>query len=129
MIYQLRHRTTYRYDAPVTFAQCVLRLTPASSATQTELSAEVAITPKPARTQKQEGPFGERMLKVLIDQPHATLVIEARLRPLADPMRLNGCALVVVNPPPGLEAAARPACDWVVARLGSTGGQARVWGL
>jgi len=80
MIYQLRHRTTYRYDAPVTFAQCVLRLTPASSATQTVLSAEVAITPRPARTQKQEGPFGERMLKVLIDQPHATLVIEARSR-------------------------------------------------
>ena len=62
-------------------------------------------------------------------RPPQTLVIEARLRPLADPMRLNGCALVVVNPPPGLEAAARPACDWVVARLGSTGGQARVWGL
>ncbi len=80
MIYQLRHRTTYTYDAPVTFAQCVLRLTPASTPTQTVLSAEVAITPRPARTQKQEGPFGERMLKVLIDQPHTALVIEARSR-------------------------------------------------
>jgi len=80
MIYQLRHRTTYKYDAPVTFAQCVLRLIPASSPTQTVLAAEVAITPRPARTQKQEGPFGERTLKVLIDQPHTTLVIEARAR-------------------------------------------------
>lgn len=80
MIYQLRHRTTYRYDAPVTFAQCVLRLTPTSSPSQTVLAAEVAITPRPARTQKQDGPFGERTLKVLIDQPHTTLVIEARSR-------------------------------------------------
>ena len=62
-------------------------------------------------------------------RPPETLVIEARLRPLHDPMRLNGCALVVVNPPPGLEPAAKAACDWVVARLGSTGGQARVWSL
>jgi 23S rRNA (adenine2030-N6)-methyltransferase len=62
-------------------------------------------------------------------RPPATLVIEARLRPLDDPMRMNGCALVVVNPPPGLEAQARAACDWVVAALGTVGGGARVWGL
>ena len=62
-------------------------------------------------------------------RPPATLVIEARLKPLDDPMRMNGCALVVVNPPPGLEAAAKSACDWVVGHLGSAGGQARVWRL
>jgi 23S rRNA (adenine2030-N6)-methyltransferase len=29
------------------------------------------------------------------------LVAEARLRPLTDPMKMNGCAVVVLNPPPG----------------------------
>lgn len=56
-----------------------------------------------------------------------TLVAEARLRPLANPMKMNGCAMVVVNPPAGTEAAARSICDWVVANLGDPGGKAEVW--
>ena len=52
---------------------------------------------------------------------------EARLRPLANPMKMNGCALVVVNPPPALEAAAREVCGWVVEALGEPGGRAEVW--
>ncbi|KAK0330829.1 hypothetical protein LTR94_031289, partial [Friedmanniomyces endolithicus] len=42
-----------------------------------------------------------------------TLVAEARLRPLLNPMKMNGCAMVVVNPPNGAEAAAVEICDWV----------------
>jgi 23S rRNA (adenine2030-N6)-methyltransferase len=57
------------------------------------------------------------------------LVAEARLRPLSDPMRLNGCALVVVNDPPGTEEGAFAVCDWAVRRLGEPGGEARVWRL
>jgi 23S rRNA (adenine2030-N6)-methyltransferase len=57
------------------------------------------------------------------------LVIEARLRPLDDPMRMNGCALVAINPPIGLEADAAAACDWVVKSCGGPGGEARVWRL
>lgn len=56
-----------------------------------------------------------------------TLVAEARLRPLANPMKMNGCALVVVNPPPALEAAAREVCGWVVEALGEPDGRAEVW--
>ena len=55
------------------------------------------------------------------------LVAEARLRPLTNPMKMNGCALVVVNPPPALEAAAREVCGWVVEALGDAGGKAEVW--
>lgn len=58
-----------------------------------------------------------------------TLVAEARLRPLTNPMKMNGCAMVVVNPPPGAEAAAQEICDWVVAALGESGGKAEVWTL
>jgi len=58
-----------------------------------------------------------------------TLVAEARLRPLTNPMKMNGCAMVVVNPPPGAEAAAQEICGWVVEALGEAGGRAEVWTL
>jgi len=55
------------------------------------------------------------------------LVAEARLRPLSDPMRMNGCAVVVLNPPPGAEAAANEICGWVAGTLGEAGARAEVW--
>ena len=55
------------------------------------------------------------------------LVAEARLRPLANPMKMNGCAVVVLNPPAGAEAAAREVCGWVADRLGEAGARAEVW--
>ena len=55
------------------------------------------------------------------------LVAEARLRPLTNPMKMNGCALVVLNPPPGSEAAATEVCGWVTERLGEAGARAEVW--
>jgi len=58
-----------------------------------------------------------------------TLVAEARLRPLDDPMRMNGCAIVTINDPVGLEQAADAACAWVVSRLGDARGRARTWRL
>ncbi|WP_374388413.1 23S rRNA (adenine(2030)-N(6))-methyltransferase RlmJ [Brevundimonas sp.] len=56
-----------------------------------------------------------------------TLVAEARLRPLTNPMKMNGCALVVVNPPPGAEAAADEVCGWVAGTLGDAGARSEVW--
>ena len=56
-----------------------------------------------------------------------TLVAEARLRPLTNPMKMNGCALVVVNPPTGAEAAANTVCGWTARMLGDAGGKAEVW--
>jgi 23S rRNA (adenine2030-N6)-methyltransferase len=53
------------------------------------------------------------------------LVAECRTRPLDDPLRMNGCALALVNPPAGLEAELEAVCAWTAA-LG-TGGGARVW--
>lgn len=63
-----------------------------------------------------------------LDAPGA-LVAEVRLRPLLDPMKMNGCALVIANPPPGLEAPLGEACGWVVSTLGDPGGEARLWRL
>ena len=80
MIYNLWHRTTYTYRAEVTFARCVLRLTPRSSATQTVLNSFVTVTPKPSSSQRGVGPFGEETLTVVVDTPHKTLIIEATSR-------------------------------------------------
>jgi 23S rRNA (adenine2030-N6)-methyltransferase len=55
------------------------------------------------------------------------LVAEARLRPLANPMKMNGCAVVVLNPPAGAEEAAREICSWVADTLGEAGARAEVW--
>ena len=55
----------------------------------------------------------------------AALIAEVRLRPLADPMALNGCALVVINPPHDLEAHAKLIVDYVARTMGSTGGAGR----
>jgi 23S rRNA (adenine2030-N6)-methyltransferase len=53
-------------------------------------------------------------------------VVEARMRPLADPMKMNGCALVIARPPPGIGDALTQICDWTVRSLGDRG-QGRVW--
>ena len=55
----------------------------------------------------------------------AVLAAEVRLRPLSDPMKLNGCAMVVVNPTPGLEAAAGAVVAWLASTLGEAGALGR----
>lgn len=91
MIYSVFHRTTYAYEDAVTFARCVLRLTPRSTADQTVLEHAIAVTPRPSQRLTRTGPFGEEMLTVTIEAPHRSLVIEARARvdvharPVSDP--------------------------------------------
>jgi transglutaminase-like putative cysteine protease len=80
VIYRVHHRTTYAYDAPVAFTQCVLRLTPQSSARQTVLDHRVTVTPKPAQTQRRAGPFDESQTAIVVEAPHSKLVIDAASR-------------------------------------------------
>jgi len=42
-------------------------------------------------------------------------------------MRMNGCAVVILNPPAGAETAAREVCGWVAGTLGEAGARAEVW--
>jgi transglutaminase-like putative cysteine protease len=80
MIYAVRHRTTYAYEDEVTYARCVLRLTPRASADQTVLASQITVTPTPAQTTRRTGPFGEEVLSVVVSSPHKSLIIEARSR-------------------------------------------------
>lgn len=59
----------------------------------------------------------------------AGVAIETRLRPLDDPLRLNGCAMVILGPPRLLadaEGAAMTAASWIARRLGGPGAEARL---
>jgi transglutaminase-like putative cysteine protease len=80
MIYDVCHRTSYKYEATVTFARCQLRLTPPSNSSQTVIAGALTITPQPSQRETHTGPFDERVVTVIIDRPHKTLVIEARSR-------------------------------------------------
>lgn len=93
MIYEVRHRTTYRYQQEVAYARCVLRLTPFASAEQTVLESRIELIPHPARQERQTGPFGEQITRVLIDRPHAKLVIDSRSRVDVHSLRLPLTAL------------------------------------
>jgi len=56
------------------------------------------------------------------------LVAECRLRPLDNPMKMNGCALVIARPPAGIEPPLKQVCDWV-SRLGEGQGKGELWRL
>jgi len=54
------------------------------------------------------------------------LVAETRVRPLTDPMKMNGCALVLVGAPAGLQPGLEAVCGWTARTLGQDG-EARVY--
>ena len=60
-------------------------------------------------------------------EPGPVLVAEARLKPLRDPLKMNGCAMVLVRPPGGLEPALGQICGWVAERLGGEGASGRIY--
>jgi transglutaminase-like putative cysteine protease len=101
LIYDLRHLTTYRYQAPVSFTRCSLRLSPADTGSQHLLQNEILVTPRPATTGARVGAFGERVLTITVETPHRELKIEARSR------------VSVTREPPAKDAASPP---WEAAR-------------
>ena len=55
-----------------------------------------------------------------LDAP--ALVAETRMRPLNDPMKMNGCALLLLGAPPSMQGELEAVCDWTAANLGEGGG-------
>ncbi len=71
----------------------------------------------------------DAFLRDLEDEVEAPLLVaEARMRPLSDPMKMNGCALVTLGAPAGFAATLEAVCGWTVAALGE-GGASRVYDL
>lgn len=67
-----------------------------------------------------------RDLEAAVDAP--ILVAEARMRPLTDPMKMNGCALALVGEVEGLAPHFEAIARWTAEVLG-VGGQARIYSL
>ena len=67
-----------------------------------------------------------RDLEDAVDAP--ILAAETRMRPLDDPLRMNGCALVLVGPDAGLQPVVEAICRWTAEALGE-GGTARIYRL
>jgi 23S rRNA (adenine2030-N6)-methyltransferase len=67
-----------------------------------------------------------RDLEDAVEAP--ALVAETRMRPLTDPLKMNGCALVLLGAPEGLAGELEAVCGWTARTLGQ-GGEARVYTL
>ncbi len=71
----------------------------------------------------------DAFLRDLEDEaPAPILAAETRMRPLTDPMKMNGCALVLVGGPTAMAAPLEAVCNWTAARLGQEG-SARIYGV
>ncbi|MEI6440337.1 MAG: 23S rRNA (adenine(2030)-N(6))-methyltransferase RlmJ [Alphaproteobacteria bacterium] len=69
----------------------------------------------------------DSFVRSIEDICHGSVIIaEARMRPLADPLKMNGCVLVLVNFGKEIEAPVKDLISWVVKTLGENG-EARVW--
>jgi hypothetical protein len=79
----------------------------------------------PGQLAHAPGPEGDRHRAVRFRLD--LLVAELRLRPLTNPMKMNGCAMVMIGASAAVERAAVEAGDWIAARLGEPGGRSRVW--
>lgn len=70
----------------------------------------------------------DSFLRDLEDEVAAPMIVaETRMRPLSDPMKMNGCGLVLVDGP-DMAAPLAAICGWVAQALGA-GGAARVYPL
>ncbi|MFN4289017.1 MAG: 23S rRNA (adenine(2030)-N(6))-methyltransferase RlmJ [Brevundimonas sp.] len=56
-------------------------------------------------------------------------VIETRLRPLTNPMKMNGCAMIIANAPKGLDDEGLSVARWIAQHLGEAGAEGRTWRL
>ena len=54
------------------------------------------------------------------------LTVECRLRPLDNPMAMNGCALVVINPPASVREPLEDANRWIVVHCGGATGHVQI---
>ena len=58
----------------------------------------------------------------------SALVAETRMRPLTDPLKMNGCALVLLGAPAGMVGPLEAICGWTARTLGD-GGTAKVYSV
>lgn len=84
MIYVIRHRTHFRYEHPVRFARCNLRLRPIDWDGQRLERFNLDISPHGETSTPLPSGYPVNALRVVIDKPSSELVIESRSRIIVD---------------------------------------------
>lgn len=77
--YQIKHRTCYTYQHEVLQARHLLHLHPRQSEYQQQLDHRLLIDPQPAERALIPDAFGNHMLQIVIERPHATLQVDAEM--------------------------------------------------
>lgn len=80
MLYDVRHRTTFRYEQEVSISQHVLHLLPRSFARQQTREASLTIEPAPQQRTSSRDYFGNLVHYITVQEPHRTLTIQSQSR-------------------------------------------------
>ena len=80
MIYDVRHLTRYRYEAPVAVNTCTLRLLLRSIDGQSIEESRIDVTPPPNEWHERADIFGNRVVRMRIETPHRELAVTSRAR-------------------------------------------------
>jgi transglutaminase-like putative cysteine protease len=86
MIYEVKHRTTYKYEETVSIAHHLARLTPCQSARQSCEWHKVVVDPKPVTESEHMDYFGNKVLFFAISEAHRHLTVTSSSRVQVDPL-------------------------------------------
>lgn len=78
MLYDVSHRTTYRYSIPVSFSHHVLHLVPRASARQTTRRTALSVTPTPTIHASATDAFGNPQTFITLQERHTELTLHAK---------------------------------------------------
>ncbi len=78
MIFDISHRTLFRYSAPVAQSQHVVHMSPRPVDGQTIRNHSLLIEPAPANRTSFDDAFGNPVVMIDIEMPHKELVLHAR---------------------------------------------------
>jgi len=78
VIYDVTHITTYKYDAPVASATCVMRLAPREDGGQSVISRSLEFSPQAESVRERKDFFGNVVCEKRIAKPHTSLRIALR---------------------------------------------------
>ena len=84
MRYAVRHRTRFRYDSPVGFARCNLRLHPTAWEGQRLEHHALAIVPDATLTPGRPSGYPVETTRAVLDRPASELVVESHARIVVD---------------------------------------------
>jgi transglutaminase-like putative cysteine protease len=84
MLYDVTHRTRFRYGQPVRFARCNLRLEPIAWDGQELEGYALEVTPQAMLTPGRNQGYPVNLIRMLLEEPASEVVIESRFRMRVD---------------------------------------------